>query len=178
MSRGAILALVLCACGGSEDLTCEILSDPSNCWATAAAAARACLPPAPEIGVLAADRASCTFSDGSRVVFEAPLPSDELDLERFAFTIEKDGATCASFVDTFMNRMELEGGGVRAVSELHGGGGFHLHCPDATYESSFDLLFTCPGGTAPTDGFDIEPEYVMFLIVSVSTPGELFRCEP
>ena len=45
------------------------------------------------------------------------------------------GAECASFVDTFMNRMELEAGGELVVSELHPGGAFHLHCPDTTYSS-------------------------------------------
>src|SRR5262245_45751449 len=96
------LLLTATACGGSPaDLTCEYLSDPGNCWAEAAGAARACLPTVAETGVLAADRSSCTFSDGSRVVFDKPLPTDTFDLDRFAFTIEKDGATCASFVDTF-----------------------------------------------------------------------------
>jgi hypothetical protein len=75
-----------------------------------------------------------------------------------------------------MNRMELTAGGVEVVSELHAGSEFHLHCPDTTYTSDFDLLFTCPGSSAPTDGFVVEPDLVTFLIVSVNTPGELFRC--
>lgn len=172
----ACLPLLATASCGSE-LTCEILSDPDNCWARAAAAAADCLPPATETGVLAADRASCSFSDGTRVVFDEPLPADNFGLERFAFTVEKGGASCARFVDTFMNRMELQAGTLGAVSELHPGGDFHLHCAGGpTYESDFDLLFTCPAGTAPTDGFEVTPDSVTFWLSSVATPGELFRC--
>ena len=182
MLRGTTLlaCAVLAGCSSGEDaLTCEYLADPTNCWATAAAAAADCLPPATETGVLAADRASCTFSDGTRVVFEDPLPLDSFDLERFAFTIETGGAECASFVDTFMNRMELEAGGARVVSELHGGSEFHLHCPDTSYASDFDLLFTCTTPySAPTDGFSVEPDLVTFSISAVTTPGVLFSCAP
>ena len=75
--------------------------------------------------------------------------------------------------------MELKAGSLGAVSELHAGSEFHLHCDNGpSYESKFDLLFTCPGGTAPTDGFSVEPNLVTFLISSVTTPGELFRCAP
>lgn len=176
---GLALAAAAAGCGsGTEELTCAILEDPANCWAAAAEAAAACVPPSTQIAVFAADRASCTFSDGTRVVFDAPLPADTFDLERFAFTIERDGVACARFVDTFENRMELEAGGHSAVSELHAGGAFHLHCGDGPdYESDFDLLFTCPANTAPTDGFDVGPDYVTFLISAVTTPGTLFRCE-
>jgi hypothetical protein len=174
----AVLLLVLVGCGGAEELTCEILEDPGNCWAAAAAAAAACLPPATEAGVLAADRESCSWSDGTRVVFEGPLPSATQELERLAFTIERGGAECASFVDTFMNRMELRAGGLGADSELHAGGEFHLHCLDGTdYEADFGLLFTCAPYSAPTDGFEVTPTSVSFTISAVTTPGELFRCE-
>lgn len=179
MRRTALVACgLLSGCGGDAELTCDLLQDPGNCWASAAAAAADCLPPAAETGVLAADRASCTFSDGTRVVFDAPLPLDAIDLERFGFTIETGGAECARFVDTFANRMELEAGGISVVSELHPGGEFHLHCPDTTYAADFDLLFTCQPFSAPTDGFDVQPDLVTFSISSVTTPGELFRCAP
>lgn len=179
--NAAVAGLLLCcsACSSKEDLTCEILSDPGNCWADKALAARACLPPATEVGVLAADRASCLYADGTRIVFDTPLPVDSFDLERLAFTIETGGAMCARFVDTFANRMELTAGGGTVVSELHAGSTFHLHCDDGTtYSSSFELLFTCPGGTAPTDGFSVEADLVTFSISAVTTPGELFRCAP
>jgi hypothetical protein len=178
LALALVPAATLAACGG-EDLTCEVLTDPTNCWATAAAAAKACLPAgtAAQMGLLAVDRASCLFADGTRVVFDEPLPMRTEDLERLAFTIEQGKLACARFVDTFANRMELTGGGKTVVSELHPGGDFHLHCdggPD--FESSFDLLFTCPGNTAPTDGFEVTPTSFSFTVVSVSTVGLLFTC--
>jgi hypothetical protein len=178
------LALALAALAGltgcrSAKLSCDLLADPTNCWAEAAAALDDCIPD-DETGVLAPDRASCTFSDGAEVVFDEPLPNDTIDLETFGFTVEVGGETCGRFVDTFMNRMELTAGGPTVVSELHSSGNFHLHCPGTTYSSSFDHLFDCAAMAipAPTDGFSVDADLVTFLIASVSTPGEMFRCAP
>lgn len=180
---GAVFA-VLIGCNGADDeaqpLTCEILSDPGNCWAEAAAEAATCVPsPDEEIGVLEPDRASCTYTVGSRVVFDEALPLDVMDLERLALTLEKDGAKCGRFVDTFMNRMELEAGPYGAVSQLFSSERFELRCNDGRrYTSDFDLLFTCDPWTAPTDGFDVTPDSFLFMISSVATPGEMIRCAP
>jgi len=178
-----VLALLLPACSDDESeaeaaaLTCDYLSDPSNCWATAAAAMAACLPGDGAPATLEADRTACAVADGTEAAFDEPLPDDLMDMERLAFSLQSGGATCARFVDTFMNRMELTGGGKTVVSQLHGGGRFELDCGDQSYEADFDLLFDCPAGTQPTDGFDVEPDLFMFMILSVSTPGEMFRCE-
>jgi hypothetical protein len=179
MIRITLLSVLLLAgCDGSSQLTCEYLEDPQNCWAQAAAAAKACLPEPADNGVLAADRESCSFSDGTRVVFDDALPDDIMDLETFGFTIEKsDGSRCARFLDTFENRMELEAGGNHVVSQLRAK--FELICGDGkTYRSDFDLLFECAAGSQPTDGFEVTPDLVYFMIISVTTPGELFRCTP
>jgi hypothetical protein len=77
MIRITLLSLFfLAGCDGSSQLTCEYLADPENCWAQAAAAAKACLPEDSQTGVLAADRASCNFTDGTRIVFDDALPTD------------------------------------------------------------------------------------------------------
>jgi hypothetical protein len=56
MTKITLLSLLLLAgCGGGARLTCEYLEDPENCWAQAAAAAKACLPAVADSGVLAAD---------------------------------------------------------------------------------------------------------------------------
>jgi hypothetical protein len=175
-----VIALACLAGCSSSKLTCDLLKDPENCWAEAALAAAECFPVG-EVGVLAADRASCTFSDGTRVVFDSPLPTSTFDLEELALTIERDGATCARFVDTFQNRMELTAGDDVVVSELHSGGEFHLHCGDGhTYEASFDHLFDCAGegAPAPTDGFIVDPSQVQLTLASISTPTPIFRCTP
>jgi hypothetical protein len=59
--------------------------------------------------------------------------------------------------------MELEAGGNQVVSQL---------------QAKFDLLFECAAGSQPTDGFEVTPDLVYFMIISVTTPGELFRCTP
>jgi hypothetical protein len=174
------LLFLVTSCGnGAADLTCEYLADPANCWASAAAEAKACLPATAETGVLAADRSSCSFTNGARVLFDDPLPDYTEDLERFAFTIEKDDSSCARFVDTFQNRLELEAGGISATGQLHAGSRFVLSCGDGkSYEADFGLLFECAAGTQPTDGFSVAPDLVTFMIIAVTTPGELFRCAP
>jgi len=168
-----------CGSGGSDDaetaeLTCDYLSDPSNCWASAASELATCLP-AGEVGVLDTGRDQCSFSNGAMVRFDAPLPETTDDLESFAFTIEHDGETCGRFVDTFENRMELEAGSWSVVSELRSS--FELDCGDGeSYATDFSALFDCMAGTQPTDGFAVTPTGVSFSIASTSTPGELFSC--
>jgi hypothetical protein len=176
------LALVQTSCGGGDGsaLSCPLLADPNNCWASSALALQQCLPPGGD-GVLAADRASCTFDDGSRVVFDSALPTSTLDLGELAFTVERDGTTCARFVDTFANRMELTANGETTVSELHAGGMFHLHCAGGpSYSASFSSLFDCAamGVPGPTDGFNVETNLVEFRIASISTPDLIFTCTP
>ena len=173
------IVLVLAACGGGDDdLTCELLASPDNCWASAAAELAACLPPNTMPGTLAADRTSCDFANGARVVFDEALPMDTFDLERLGFTITANGQTCGRFIDTFSNRMELTARGDTIVSELHPDREFHLHCDGTTYTSTFDLLFDCAaeGAPPPTDGFDVTATTVMFTISSVATPSPLFTC--
>lgn len=177
---GFVLGLSAASCDEEdvavEELTCEILSDPENCWARAAADAVQCLPPGGGGGVLNEDRTVCTFLDGSRVLFDEPLPLRSDELEWLAFTIESDGATCARFVDTFSNRMELEVGSNKAVAERHNA--FRLTCQDegVTYQIDSDGLFACEAGTQPTDAFVVQPDRVTVSIYSVSTPGTLFVC--
>ena len=177
--RQALLVVALAACGGGEDdLTCEYLASPTNCWASAAAELAACLPPNTMPGVFSADRTSCDFANGAHVQFDEALPEDVFDLDKLGFTVSLNGETCGRFIDTFGNRMELTGSGETIVSELHPGREFHLHCDGTTYVSSFDLLFECAGMSipAPTDGFDVTPTDVTFTITSVSTPSPLFTC--
>jgi hypothetical protein len=71
--------------------------------------------------------------------------------------------------------MELEGGGKKVISQLRAK--FELICDGGkTYSADFDLLFECAAGSQPTDGFDVTADTVYFMIISVTTPGELFRC--
>lgn len=169
------------ACSGSSELTCDVLADPSNCWNQAAAAAYACVS-STEIGVLASDRLSCSYSDGTLITFDEALPqrTDEVrNLDSLGFTVLSGGTQCARFVDTLNNRLEIEAGGASAVGELLGGE-FTLSCGDgSSFSTEFGTLFDCEGNgvTAPTDGFQVEPSSFEFFIRADVTSGRMFRCE-
>ena len=150
-STAALVALALssAACGNSA-LTCDVIADPANCWAATAAEIRDCLPPNTEIGEIAADRARCTYANGTEIVFDSPLPDDIDDLENFGFTVNTNGAFCARVIDTFENRIEIESANQSAVAQLRGN--FELICGGGpTYESDFDLLFDCAAEQIPPE---------------------------
>ncbi|HEY1555342.1 MAG TPA: hypothetical protein VGF94_10965 [Kofleriaceae bacterium] len=176
--RGATLLLVLAACGSSNDeLTCKLLADPTNCWADAAAQAASCLAMHATPGALGADRTSCTWSDGSKVMFDAPLPQTTPELDHLAFTVTAPGCTW-SFDDTFQNHLELTVGSKTEVAELQPNNTFELQCDDGTdYTTSFNTLFTCQlPARPPTDGFDVEPTSFQFTLSAVNAPTPLFTC--
>ena len=167
----------LAACGGHDDLTCNLLADPSNCWAKAAAGATSCLAMYATPGTLSTDRTQCTWSDGSKVMFDVPLPTDTTALDHLTFTVTAPGCSW-SFTDTFMNKMELTVDGKTEVSQLHPDRTFELACDNGTsYETSFDTLFTCGGSArAPTDGFEVTATSFSFTISAVGAPEPLFTC--
>jgi hypothetical protein len=139
-----MIVLVLAGCGGAghAELTCAMLADPNNCWAAAAAEATNCLAMHATTGVLSADRTTCTWSDGSTLTFDVPLPMTTMDLDHLSFTVNAPGCSW-SFTDTFMNRMELTVGGEREVSQLHPDHTFELACHDGTMGSRSRQLASC-----------------------------------
>jgi hypothetical protein len=170
------LITVLAGCGGgSTPLTCAMLADPTNCWASAAAGAAACVPQVP--GTLAADRRSCTWSDGSQVMFDTALPTDTTLLDHLSFDVTGPG--CAwHFTDTFMNKLELTVGGKTETSELLPDRTFELACDNGTtYSTKFDTLFTCQSpARAPTDGFELTATSLSFTLSAVGVASPLFTC--
>jgi len=182
----AMLGLLGVACARDRDpigrptelLTCDLLQDPTNCWAMAAAEVRGCLPTDTRDGTLSSDRTACIFADGTEVRFETALPSSADELTRLSFRVlDPGGVVCATVTDTFDNRIVVEGEAA-AVSELRGGDDFVLTCGGRQFEASFDDLFACPAGTQPTNSFVVEPDEVSFSLWSVTTPGPLFTCAP
>jgi hypothetical protein len=177
MRRLAVI-WALAACGGSDDLTCKLLADPSNCWAKASAGAASCLAMHATPGALSADRTQCTWSDGSQVMFDAPLPAATTDLDHLTFTVTGPGDCSWSFTDTFMNKMLLTVDGKTEVSQLHSDRTFELACDNGTsYETTFDTLFTCAApARAPTDGFEVTATSFSFTLSAVDAPTPLFTC--
>lgn len=189
MRRAAIVTLLLpgllgVACardrdllvGPSEPLTCDLLQDATNCWATTAAQVRGCLPGDSSDGILSSDRTACLFADGTEVRFETALPVTADELTRLSFrVVEPGGAVCATVTDDFDNRIVIEGE-TTAVSELQSSERFVLTCGGDIYEASFEEVSACPAGTQPTDSFVVQPDEVSFSLWSVTTPGPLFSC--
>jgi hypothetical protein len=182
----ALLGVVLVVgvgCGGGAELTCEYIADPENCWADVAQRLKACTPGDEVPAVFEADRRSCTYADGTKIVFDGAMPQDVEQigeaLGHLGFSIEKDGVQCARFVDTFNNRMEMTAGDDTVVSQLRGD--FELVCPGGpTYSSDFDLIFDCAaeGIFGPTDGFELTPTHFSFGVHAAGvTPFEIVRCE-
>jgi len=160
----------------AEPLTCEVLQDPTNCWAATAAEVRACLPTDATTGRLSSDRSACLFADGSEVRFETALPVTADELTRLSFRLlDPRGAVCATVTDTFANRIVVEAE-TTAVAELESADRFVLTCGAKRFETSFDALFDCPAGIQPTDSYGLEADEVTFRLWSVTTPGPLFTC--
>lgn len=173
--RVVVLA-ALAACGGSNDLTCKQLADPNNCWAKATTEATACIAMRTTPGLFAADRTTCTWSDGTTVTFDAPLPIQTTDLDHLSFDVT--GPACSwSFTDTFHNHMELTVGNKVETSTL-ANGTFTLGCDDGTdYSTDFNNLFKCAApARAPTDGFDLSATMFQFTLSAVNAPTPLFTC--
>jgi len=175
-----LLALVsLAACGGGGgDLTCALLADPSNCWATAANAAAACLASRATPAKLSADRTTCSWDDGSKVVFDAPLPTDMFALDHLTF--DASGAGCAwHFTDTFHNDLSITIGGKTEEATLDVDHTFSLSCDDgSSYSADFNLLFTCMAPAAPpTDGYSLDATAgFTFTLDAVNLSRPLFTC--
>jgi hypothetical protein len=173
--RVVVLA-AFAACGGSSnDLTCQQLADPNNCWAKAAAEATSCIAMRTQPGLFSADRTTCEWSDGTMVTFDAPLPTQTSALDHLSFDVT--GPACSwSFTDTFHNHMELTVGDKTETASLSNGT-FTLACDDGTdYSTAFNNLFKCLPTPAPTDGFELSSTMVSFTISAVNAPTPLFTC--
>jgi hypothetical protein len=142
-SRASAASLVAADAGvdGSFDLNeCQGMQG-DFCWRDAVDAAAGCLPSPTEQGSLSADGLTCTFASGKTVRFAAE-PSRSGGLP--SFTIETDGATCASYQAFLQGFVLTTSIGMIAVAS--GAQGYQLTCPDGTlYTASFGLSFECDG---------------------------------
>jgi len=134
-------------CGGSdEELTCEYLASPDNCFKTTASAAASCLPADADMGVLAADNASCTYASGQVITFASPLTLPLPDNAEWDFTVTTNGVECLHYTDN--NRgFELTVGADTVSEDVKGTTGLELTCPDGTTFGNSNALglLSCPG---------------------------------
>lgn len=101
LSRCALLAL-LTACIPEREpeaapITCDELAD--SCWSDAVDEVAACRPASPE-GQFSKDEKTCSFADGSEVVFHLPARDSELSWD-FELT-SGTGEPCFSFETTHL----------------------------------------------------------------------------
>lgn len=173
--RVVVVLAAVAACG-SNDLTCKQLADPTNCWAKAATEATACVAMRDTPGMLAADRNTCTWGDGTTVHFDAPLPASTGELDHLTFDVTGPGCSWG-FTDTFHNHLELTVGTKTEVSEVDNGT-FRLTCDDGTsYEMKFATLYTCAApARPPTDDFEVDATSFQFTISAAGAPVPLFTC--
>lgn len=141
------LLVLLVACGGEDSLDCEYLASEENCWKTTATAAISCLPPAGEIGVLAADNASCTYASGHVIVFDEPLVLPLPNDFPWDFSVSQGGELCLEFSEPGDGFVLSVGG--NTVTETVSGQRLSLTCPDGTtFENSNALeLLSCPNSS-------------------------------
>jgi hypothetical protein len=141
-----LVAVLIAGCGGSdEELSCEYLASPDNCWKTTATAATSCLPAEAETGVLAADNASCTYASGHVIAFASPLVLPLPNNAEWNFTVTANGTDCLHYVDS-NDGFELTVGSDTVSEELAGAAGLELTCPNSTTfgNSSALALLSCP----------------------------------
>lgn len=156
MQRALILCVSLlvvaglAACGsggGGESIGCDWF-EGSNCYKDTLAAAIDCLPDdAGPDGTLSADSATCTYDDGTQIVFHNPFDPDAMDN------------------DTYLWDVEVISGGQTCIRVTEGtGGDMTVTTPAGDYvqtTSGFSMRLTCP------DGVEFK----------VSNALKLFECE-
>lgn len=187
-----LVALVIggAGCGGSSaSLDCAYLASDNNCWKTTAAAASSCLPLEAEVGVLSADRSTCTYASGDVVTFTPPLvlPLPSTPTPTWNFTVKTgSGASCLAYQDDGNGAVTLTAEGQTVQETTPGGLSIALSCPDGkTYSNSnaFSLL-SCPDaglfGGLPGIGWSSSDTSVSVSLVGTSAAyGSIpvFNCQ-
>jgi hypothetical protein len=164
--RVALATVALAGCS-SDDLTCVLLADPSNCFAPQASALAACMPMRATPAKLSSDGRTCTFADGVRVVFATARIDVCTDVGLTFNVYSADGSVCGR-----LHYNETSDGPIISVNDVSWQGwdeGVDLLCPSHTFHGR--LAAECPD--APY--VDLPPTVELF---SAATPTALFTCLP
>lgn len=182
--RSLLVIAVLGACGGgtAEGLDCEYLASSENCFKVTASAAASCLPPETELGVLASDRASCTYSTGHVVTFTPALVLPLANDHRWNFEVTSPEGPCLAYQDDEDGFQLTVLGDV--VSEELVGRGLELSCPDGTVLGNSNALelLSCPGsnfGDLPGNTSSSGDSSVFFGLINTGSDETLkvFDCQ-
>jgi len=182
--RSLLVIALLGACGGgtADGLDCEYLASADNCFKVTASAAASCLPPDTELGVLAADNASCTYATGHIVTFTPalvlPLPNDH----HWNFEVTSPDGPCLAYQDD-EDGFQLTVLG-EVVSEELVGRGLELSCPDGSVVGTSNAieLLSCPDsnfGDLPGNTSSSGESSVFFGLLNTGSDATLqvFDCQ-
>lgn len=166
----------------ADGLDCEYLASDDNCFKVAASAAASCLPPDDELGVLAADNASCTYSTGHVVTFTPALVLPLDQDHHWNFTVESPEGPCLAYEDDNRGfQLTVKGEVVR--EEIVGQLGIELSCPDGSVVGNSDAreLLSCPSGSfgdLPGNTSSSGVSSVSFGLINTGSEGTLtvFDC--
>jgi hypothetical protein len=97
----AAAALVAAACSASSPASSDApeCGQVDDCLGAAETALTSCLPPADAVGVLSADRMSCTYATGQVIAFDAPvlLPVPSGGSGAPTFRLTTNGKPCVGY---------------------------------------------------------------------------------
>jgi len=152
--------LFVAGCGGDsgssfdgEEIGCDWFAG-DNCWKSTLAAASDCLPADGADGILSADGTSCTFEDGTEVIFNNPYDSEALDNDDYLwdFELRSNDSLCLAYREPSGSSMEITTAeGVFSESAIFS---MEITCPDGSqYKVSNAMsLMDCEGGLGDLPG--------------------------
>jgi len=126
--------------GGGESIGCAWF-EGGNCWKDSLQAAQPCTHDSSVEGTLSADETKCTFTDGTEIIFSAPLDLANMDNPSWDFEIKTSGSSCMSWKDTDAGMTLTTSLGI--FKETLSGTSMTIKCPDGgeyTVSNAFSLL--------------------------------------
>jgi hypothetical protein len=132
----AALCLAVAGCGEGGDeppgtkIDCHWVEE-DNCWKASLEAAEDCTPAADTHGTLSADGTSCSYADGTEIVFTNPVDLEDLEDFAWDFSVRRGGDACMSFrlPDARLWVLETTLGTYRMYGKGYYVG---IDCPDGT----------------------------------------------
>jgi len=177
MMRLAVAAIGLGACSPANDLTCELLANPSNCFAQTTAAVAACMPMRATPATLSADKMTCTFADGVYVV----LPIGQNETQGIRYEIHSaDGSVCGrvAYASNVSDLIQVSRGAELAEWETpYDNFPYRLTCPSHTYTNANGGLAACYASMPQFIGTAVIGTGASVTVVSAATPSPLFTCQ-
>jgi hypothetical protein len=183
-----LVSVSVMACSGDESsdddapaeadgpLDCALIEGP-NCY-NQMITGLSCVPPEEERGVLSADRTSCDYADGTRVIFLDPAPST-LENITWHFALEKNGARCFEY-EGLGRKTRYTSGNETTRLEATAGGSMDLTCSDGKLYRAPDAFAVLDCATVFGSSYQASPDEVSFSFIGLDGAGraqrDMFDC--